>query len=110
RKKCTVALKVLYPYLVSQTRAERQFQREIQVLSGLKHPNVIPALDTGEMGGRHFLAMPYLEGIDLAKQVQLSGPLPVAQACDYVRQTALGLQHAHEQRLVHRDIKPANLF
>src|SRR5437763_849948 len=39
RKKCTVALKVLYPYLVSQTRAERQFQREIQVLSGLKHPN-----------------------------------------------------------------------
>jgi eukaryotic-like serine/threonine-protein kinase len=110
RKKYTVALKVLYPYLVSQTRAERQFQREIQALSSLKHPNIIAALDAGEVGGRHFLAMAYLEGIDLAKQVQLSGPLPVAQACDYIHQAALGLQHAHEHRLVHRDIKPANLF
>ena len=38
------------------------------------------------------------------------GPLPVAEACDYVRQAALGLQHAHEQGLVHRDVKPANLI
>ena len=38
------------------------------------------------------------------------GPLPVAEACDYIRQAALGLQHAHEQGMVHRDIKPHNLM
>jgi eukaryotic-like serine/threonine-protein kinase len=110
RKRCTVTLKVLCPHLVSETRAERQFQREIQALSSLNHPNIIAAVDSGEVGGRHYLAMAYLQGNDLAKQLQLSGPLPVALACDCVRQAALGLQHSHEHRLVHRDIKPANLL
>ena len=54
--------------------------------------------------------MEYVEGTDLAKLVKKDGPLPVAQACDYVRQAALGLQHAYERGLVHRDIKPANLL
>jgi len=44
-----------------------------------------------------------IEGVDLAKLVKETGPLPVDQACDYIRQAALGLQHAHEQGLVHRD-------
>src|SRR5262249_25951071 len=46
----------------------------------------------------------------LAGVVKEFGPLPVAEACDYARQAALGLQHAHEKGLVHRDIKPANLL
>ena len=54
--------------------------------------------------------MEYVEGIDLAKLVKDDGPLPVASACDYIRQAALGLQHAYERGLVHRDIKPANLL
>jgi hypothetical protein len=53
--------------------------------------------------------MEYAEGTDLQHLVQQSGPLPVAQACGYVRQAALGLQHAHERGLVHRDVKPSNL-
>jgi serine/threonine protein kinase len=110
RRKCTVALKVLNLYQVSETAAERQFQREIEAVTSLRHPNIVTALDTGQVRGRHFLAMAYIEGLDLAKLVQLSGPLPVAQACDYIRQAALGLQHAYEHWLVHRDIKPANLL
>src|SRR5204862_1141524 len=51
-----------------------------------------------------------VEGIDLYRLVQQFGPLPVEQARDYVRQAALGLEHAHEHCLIHRDIKPANLF
>jgi serine/threonine protein kinase len=51
-----------------------------------------------------FLVMEYVEGIDLAKQVRLCGPLPIEQAVAYVRQAALGLQHAHERGLVHRDM------
>jgi serine/threonine-protein kinase len=54
--------------------------------------------------------MEYIEGADLARMVREKGPLPVDQACEYIRQTALGLQHAHERGLVHRDIKPANLL
>src|SRR5262249_20665135 len=58
----------------------------------------------------HFLAMEYIEGIDLARLVKERGPLPVDQACDFIRQVAQGLQHAHEHGLVHRDIKPGHLL
>src|SRR5437667_207401 len=60
--------------------------------------------------GVHFLAMEYIEGINLAQLVQQQGPLPIPQACDFIRQAAQGLQHAHEAGLVHRDIKPSNLL
>ena len=55
-------------------------------------------------------AMEYVEGLDLAKLVKAKGPLPVANACNYAHQAALGLQHAHEHGMVHRDIKPSNLM
>ena len=57
-----------------------------------------------------FLVMEYVEGVTLAELVLERGPLPVAEACNYVRQAALGLQHAHECGMVHRDVKPANLI
>src|SRR5439155_7738280 len=59
---------------------------------------------------RYYLAMELIEGPTLSKLVQQRGPLPVAQACAFVRQAALGLQHAAEHGLVHRDIKPSNLM
>src|SRR5208283_2823647 len=58
----------------------------------------------------HFLAMEFLDGQDLAQVVKERGPLAIAPACAYIRQAALGLQHAHEQGLVHRDIKPSSLM
>ena len=54
--------------------------------------------------------MEYVDGLDLARLVKAKGPLPVANACNYVHQAALGLQHAHEHGMVHRDIKPSNLM
>src|SRR5262249_5306707 len=60
--------------------------------------------------GTHLLVMEFVAGTDLSKIVKNNGPLPVAQACEYIRQVALGLQHAFERGLVHRDIKPSNLF
>ncbi len=105
-----VALKVLRQNLTSLDEAMRQFRRELETVPRLSHPNVIKTYDANCLGNMHYFAMEFVEGLDLAKHVRHTGPLPVDQACDYIRQVAQGLQHAHQMNLVHRDIKPANLF
>src|SRR5262249_7979867 len=109
-KRSVVALKVIRKEFLSNEEIVRQFVREGRTIAQLSHPNIIQTFDVDQIGNTHFLAMEFIEGLDLQKLVRLSGPLPVPQACDYIRQAALGLQHAHERCLVHRDIKPANLF
>src|SRR5262249_12100854 len=66
--------------------------------------------DANRDGDRCYLVMEYVEGRDLARLLKERGPLLVAEACAYVRQAALGLQHAHERGFVHSDIKPSNLL
>ena len=105
-----VALKVIRKELLANPDAIQRFEREVQAAAQLSHPNVVAAYDAAQVGDTHFFAMEYVEGTDLNKLVNDKGPLPVEQACDCIRQAALGLQHAHEQRLVHRDIKPHNLL
>jgi serine/threonine protein kinase len=105
-----VALKLLRKELVSDAEAVGRFYREVQLVSQLNHPHIVRAYDAGPAGTTHFLAMEYVEGTDLGKLVKKGGPLPVSQACAYIRQAALALQHAHERGLVHRDIKPHNLI
>lgn len=105
-----VALKIVLPELTSDTEALKQFRWEIQALAKMSHPNIIKTYEAGQDGDRHFFTMEYVEGIDLYRLVKQFGPLPLLQACDYIRQTALGLEHAHEHCLIHRDIKPANLL
>jgi serine/threonine-protein kinase len=105
-----VVLKVIRPELLSHPEAFRQFQQEMQILADLEHPNIVRFFDAGEAGDRHYFAMEFVEGTDLGKLVRLGGGLAAAQACDYARQAALGLQHAYEHNLVHRDVKPVNLF
>lgn len=104
-----VAVKVL-PADMMQPDAVARFQREMRAVGKLHHPNIVQAFDAGEHEGTHFLAMECVEGCDLATLVQGRGPLSVADACEIVRQAALGLQHAHQHGLVHRDIKPSNLM
>jgi WD40 repeat protein/serine/threonine protein kinase len=104
------ALKLIRKERLGNPDAVRRFHREIRAAAQLEHPNIVRAYDADEVGGNHFFVMEYVEGIDLNKLVKARGPLPVLQACDYIRQAALGLQHAHERGMVHRDIKPANLL
>jgi serine/threonine-protein kinase len=110
RNERVVALKVMHPGMLSNAEAVGRFRREMQVVAQMAHANVVRAFDVDLEGDRPYFSMEYVEGSDLGKLVQLSGPLTVPTACEYIRQTALGLQHAHERGLVHRDIKPANLF
>jgi serine/threonine protein kinase len=105
-----VALKVLSPDHTRHPEALRRFQREVQAAALLSHPNIVTVYHTDLEGPLPYLAMEYVPGIDLFRLVAEVGPLPVSDACLYIRQAALGLQHAFEQGLVHRDIKPANLM
>ncbi len=106
-----VALKVIRKECLDNPKAILRFQREIRAAGHLSpHPNIVGAYDADQANGAYFIAMEYVDGVDLARLVKDHGPLPVDQACDFIRQAALGLQHAHEHGLVHRDIKPANLL
>jgi serine/threonine-protein kinase len=107
-----VALKVIRPEIFADTDADTisRFYREVQAAGRLSHPHVVHAFDAGPAGATHYLAMEWVEGINLQQLVQKSGPLPVPQACEYIRQATLGLQHAFENGLVHRDVKPSNLM
>jgi serine/threonine protein kinase len=105
-----VALKVIRRERLSSTDTVNRFRREAQAAARLSHPNIVAVYASDQDGDIHYLAMEYVPGITLQQLVDRNGPLPIAQACDFVRQTALGLQHAAEQALVHRDVKPANLM
>lgn len=105
-----VALKVLPSDRLRDPQAVSRFEREMRAVGKLHHPNIIAAHDAGEIDGTHFLVMELVEGDDVAALVQRRGPLPIREACEIVRQAALGLQHVHEHGLVHRDIKPSNLM
>jgi serine/threonine-protein kinase len=105
-----VALKLIRKERLSNPDLVRRFHREIQIAGQLKHPNIVLSYDAAQLADAYLLVMELVEGTDLARLVEKYGPLPAVQACDYVRQAALGLQYAHERGLVHRDIKPANLL
>jgi serine/threonine protein kinase len=104
------AVKVMSRHLMERPSVLERFLREIRSVGKLRHPNVVTAYAATRVGQSIVYAMEYVEGIDLARLVKTKGPLPPANACYYVYQAALGLQHAHEQGIVHRDIKPGNLI
>jgi formylglycine-generating enzyme required for sulfatase activity len=95
--------------MTAPERRER-FRREARAAARLSHPNIVTLFEVAEVEGTPLLVMEYVAGTDLWRLVKQNGPLPVAQACECIRQAALGLQHAHEHGLVHRDVKPANLL
>jgi formylglycine-generating enzyme required for sulfatase activity/serine/threonine protein kinase len=103
-------LKVLNKEMLERRGTYERFLREMRAAAKLNHPNVVMAHAARQWGNLLVFAMEYIDGQDLAKLVKARGKLPVPLACSFVRQAALGLQHAHEKGLVHRDIKPGNLM
>lgn len=105
-----VALKLIRPEKLNSANAVRRFQREVRAVAQLNHPHVVRAIDADTVGDALLLVMEFVDGTNFSKLVKNSGPLPILDACEFIRQAALGLQHAHEKGLVHRDIKPHNLL
>jgi len=105
-----VALKVLLTHRSARPEALIRFQREMKAVGRLNHANIVQATDAGESGGTSFLVMEYVPGADLGKVVRHHTKLRIADACEIIRQAALGLAHAHNAGLIHRDLKPSNLL
>ncbi len=105
-----VALKILSATSLGSSEAVTRFEREMQAVGKLDHPHIVRAMDAGDADGLHYLAMEYVPGIDLAQLLKRRGRLPVAEACECIRQAAVGLHAAHQRGMVHRDVKPGNLM
>ena len=104
-----VAIKLLHPDLAAAVGGER-FHREIRITTGLTHPNILPAYDSGEAEGSLYYVMPYVEGESLRDRITRERQLAVQDAINITCEIASALQHAHSQNIVHRDIKPENIL
>jgi serine/threonine protein kinase len=110
RMRRVVAIKILSRDVAKSENFVKRFQREVEAVARLSHPNIIMAHDADEDEVGHFLVMEFVNGRDLATEVHKRGPLPVEEAVDCILQAARGLEYAHGQGIIHRDIKPANLL
>ncbi len=104
-----VAIKVIRPELSASLGHDR-FLREIEIAARLRHPNIVPLYDSGEVAGSLYFVMPYEEGPSLRERLAQDGALPVADALNVLRDVARALAYAHEHGVVHRDVKPDNVM
>jgi serine/threonine-protein kinase len=102
-------LKILPPDLASGVNLER-FEREIRLSAKLKHPNIVPLLDTGEANGLPYYTMPFVEGESLRERLRRDLQLPIDEAVRIACEVAEALDYAHGHDIVHRDIKPENIL
>jgi serine/threonine protein kinase/DNA-binding response OmpR family regulator len=110
RMKRVVAIKVLSPSVGQTEMFVQRFQREVEAVARLSHPNIVMAHDADEATVGHFLVMEFVNGQDLATEVKEHGPLSIREAVGCILQAAQALDYAHGQGIIHRDIKPANLL
>jgi serine/threonine protein kinase/DNA-binding NarL/FixJ family response regulator len=110
RMRRVVAIKILSRNVAQSERFIKRFQREVEAVARLSHPNIVMAHDADEAAVGHFLVMEFVNGRDLASEVQQHGPLPVREAVACIVQAAWALEYAHGQGIIHRDVKPANLL
>ncbi len=105
-----VALKVLTPEVATKTTALERFRREAKHAARLSHRNVVNLYEFGEFKGTYFLALEYVEGIDLYEYIQRQGRIEPEEARRILIQAVKALDHAFEHGIIHRDIKPSNFL
>jgi serine/threonine-protein kinase len=104
------AIKIIAPDLAESEGFRERFTREARIAAALQHPNIVTVYDAGEVDGLLYLAMQYIEGLDLSAMLRKEGRLRPYRAVDVCRQVAAALDAAHALGLIHRDVKPANVL
>ena len=104
-----VAIKVMNESIARQDDLRKRFLHEAQAAASLQHPNVVCIYDLGEADGHLFIAMEFIQGVDLEHLIELAQPLSLQAKLDIVIDVLTGLAFAHKRGIVHRDIKPANI-
>ncbi len=106
-----VALKILNPVLSVDDRFRQRFILESRTVASIEHPNIIPIYEANaDADGVLYIAMRYVDGLDLRRLIYDRGPLPLGQANRILAQVAAALDAAHGHDLIHRDVKPANIL
>jgi serine/threonine protein kinase len=105
-----VAVKLISPEHAASRVYRERFERESRLAASVEHANVIPVYEAGEDDGLLFIAMRYVDGVDLGALVERLGPLAPQRAAAIVAEVAGALDAAHERGLIHRDVKPANIL
>ena len=105
-----VAVKVLLESGVQSEDKIERFRREAIAAARMNHPNIVTAYDANEHEGIPYLVMEYVKGRDLGSLIKKGDKLPVAEAVNYMLQTARGMEYAHSRHIIHRDLKPSNLL
>ena len=108
----TVAVKTVHMALEREgaDKYEARFYQEARAAGSLNHPNIVTVYDVGKDGDVAYMAMEFIEGVELRSLIGDGRVMPVAQAVSIAAQVAEGLAYAHQHGVVHRDIKPANIM
>ncbi|MGV9336798.1 protein kinase domain-containing protein [Nocardia sp. NPDC003726] len=105
-----VALKLLASAYAADPKFRQRFTREARLATQVRGPHLVPIHSFGELDGRLYIDMEFIEGSDVAGLLRRSGRLDPEHALDIVAQTATALDIAHRAGLVHRDVKPSNIM
>jgi serine/threonine protein kinase len=105
-----VALKLVRGKLATDRVFRKRFDREAGAARRVKHPHVVPVLDTGEHGGIPWMAQQFISGGTLQDRIDRQGTLDLETAVTLALEVARGLGALHSEQLVHRDLKPANIL
>lgn len=111
-----VALKVLLCGALATARQRARFEREVELVAGLRHPNIVTLFESGTTPEKHpFYAMEYVDGVPLdeyraRRALEAGGTIPLIEAISLFRNICDAVQYAHQRSIVHRDLKPANIL
>jgi len=103
------AMKILLPNLAGREDIAARFLREIKLMANLNHPNIAALRTAFTADNQLVMIMEFVEGTDLAERLE-HGPIPPADAVNYIQQVLSALSYAHQQHVIHRDIKPSNMM
>jgi serine/threonine protein kinase len=105
-----VALKLVKDDYARDETFRRRFYREARIAQTVKHPNVVPVLETGEVDGLPYMAQRFIDGMSLDEKLKRDGPLDAQTAVQVCTDVAAGLEALWAAGMVHRDVKPANIL